>query len=121
MSRDKRYQHLLNGRRWWDVKRIVWQRAGGDCERCKRQGRVVPGVDCHHIRPVEDARTYDGPDGMVARCYDPNNVELLCIACHKEAHHQLRSQTRQGHLKTEANRTEQWLAKHLKGKNNSQT
>lgn len=114
MSRDKRYQKLMNARRWWEVKAIVKQRAGGDCEQCKQEGRVVPGVDCHHIRPVEAARTYDGPDGMVARCYDPENVRLLCVACHKEAHRQLRSQSKQAHLDAEANRTDDWLSRHIR-------
>ena len=114
MSRDKRYQHLFNSKRWHEVKAIVRARTGGDCEQCKQEGRVVAGVDFHHIRPVEAARTYDGPDGMVARCYDPNNVRLLCVACHKEAHRLLRSQTKQAHLDTEANRTATWLERHIK-------
>ena len=91
MSRDKRYQRLLNSPRWAEVKRIVWQRAGGLCERCKREGFITAGVDCHHIKPVEGAHTVDGPDGMRARAYNPENIELLCIACHIKTHQEMHS------------------------------
>jgi 5-methylcytosine-specific restriction endonuclease McrA len=91
MSRDKRYQKLLNSPRWAEVKRIVWQRAGGLCERCKRDGFITAGVDCHHIKPVEGAHTVDGPDGMKARAYNPENIELLCVACHIKTHQEMHS------------------------------
>lgn len=90
MSRDPRYQRLLNSRRWWEVKRIVWQRAGGLCEECRAQGYVVPGVDCHHIRPVETATS---PQEMERLAYDPQNIRLLCIPCHIKAHQAMRSHT----------------------------
>ena len=101
MSRDKRYQKLLNSPRWAEVKRIVWKRAGGLCERCKREGFVTPGVDCHHIKPVECAHTVDGPDGMRARAYNPENIELLCIKCHIKTHQEMLSHTRE---KVQANK-----------------
>jgi len=91
MSRSKEYQRLLNARRWAEVKAFVWRRAGGLCERCRREGIITQGRDCHHIRPVEQATTMDGPDGMRARAYDVNNIELLCIPCHIRAHEELRS------------------------------
>ena len=91
MSRNPRYQKMLNSRRWMEVKRIVWQRANGLCERCREEGFIRAGVDCHHIRPVEGAKTLEGPDGMIARCYDPNNIRLLCVACHIKTHQEMRS------------------------------
>ena len=112
MSRDKRYQKLLNSPRWAEVKRIVWQRAGGLCERCKRDGFIRAGVDCHHIKPVEGARTEDGPDGMKARCYDPDNIELLCVPCHIKTHQEMRSHTKeqvQANKKRGAERRASWL------------
>ena len=75
MSRSKDYQRLLNSRRWWDVKRMVWQRAGGLCEECLKQGIVTPGVDCHHIRPVESAHS---PQEMEHLCFNTDNIRLLC-------------------------------------------
>ena len=110
MSRNPQYQKLLNDRRWWEVKRVVWLRANGLCEECKQNGFVTPGVDCHHIRPVESAKT---DQEMEQLCYNPQNIRLLCIACHKKAHSELRSQTREGHIATEASRAEQWLNRHI--------
>lgn len=108
MSRDPRYQKLLNSPKWARVKRIVWQRAEGLCERCKREGQaegrrigdtdlardgyVTPGVDCHHIRPVEGAKT---EEGMRRRCYNVNNIELLCVPCHIKTHQEMRSHTKE--------------------------
>lgn len=99
MSRDKRYQKLLNSPRWGEVKRIVWRRAGGLCERCKREGiaeRGAPyiraGVDCHHIRPVESARD---EEEMRRLAYDVNNIELLCVPCHIKTHAEMRSHTKE--------------------------
>lgn len=110
MSRSKTYQQLLNDKRWWYIKATVWQRAGGLCERCKANGRITPGKDCHHIKPVEEARTYQE---MESRCYDISNVQLLCIDCHAEAHHELRSKTKEGHIRTEQARAASWLDAHL--------
>ena len=121
MSRDTRYQRLLNSRRWFEVKKIVWQRSGGLCERCRREGiaagilpdgYITPGVDCHHIKPVEGARTEDGPDGMKARCYDPDNIELLCVPCHIKTHQEMRSHTKeqvQANKARGAERRASWL------------
>ena len=92
MSRDKRYQHLLNSRRWWEVKSIVWKRAGGLCEDCREEGLIVPGVDCHHIVPVESART---EADMERLAYDPNNCRLLCVPCHIKTHQEMRSHTKE--------------------------
>jgi len=96
MSRDKRYQKLLNSKRWMEVKRLVWQRAGGLCERCKRDGiaergvpYITPGVDCHHKIPVESAKT---EQEMERLAYDwRNNIELLCVECHIKTHQEMRS------------------------------
>jgi 5-methylcytosine-specific restriction endonuclease McrA len=83
------------------VKRIVWQRAGGLCERCRREGiaagvlpdgYITPGVDCHHIKPVETART---EDEMRQLAYDISNIELLCVPCHIKTHQELRSHTKE--------------------------
>ena len=98
MSRDPRYQKLLNSKRWMKVKRQVWQRAEGLCERCKRDGiaergvpYITPGVDCHHKIPVESAKT---EQEMERLAYDVNNIELLfadtidqCLAVHSIVDH----------------------------------
>lgn len=90
MSRDPRYQGLLNSRRWLEVKAIVWKRAQGLCERCKAEGIITQGVDCHHIKPVESGRTVQEMEKL---CYDPNNIRLICVACHIKTHQEMRSHT----------------------------
>ena len=92
MSRDPRYQKLLNSKRWAEVKRIVWQRAGGLCERCKREGFIRAGVDCHHIKPVESAKT---EEEMRRLAYNVSNIELLCVPCHIKTHQEMRSHTKE--------------------------
>lgn len=115
MSRDKRYQNLLNDKRWAAVKRIVWQRTNGLCERCREEGiaagilpdgYIRPGVDCHHIRPVEGAKTLEGPDGMIARCYDPSNIRLLCVECHIKTHQEMLSHTKEKVAENKARKRE---------------
>lgn len=99
MSRDKNYQRLLNSPRWREVKTQVWRRAGGLCERCIREGKaagvpdgyITPGVDCHHIRPVESGRTVMEMEQL---CYNPDNIELLCVPCHIKTHQEMRSHCR---------------------------
>ena len=92
MSRDKRYQKLLNSKRWAEVKRFVWQRAGGLCERCKLEGFITAGVDCHHKVPVESAK----PEEEMRRlAYNVNNIELLCIPCHIKTHQEMYSHTKE--------------------------
>ena len=92
MSRDPRYQRLLNSKQWQEVKAIVWKRTNGLCEMCMKEGIVTGSgttqLDCHHIRPVEGATT---EDEMRARCYDDRNIELLCVACHIKTHQEMRS------------------------------
>ena len=106
MSRDKRYQSLLNSRRWMETKRIVWQRAKGLCEECARQGYVRAGKDCHHIIPIESSMTVAEMERL---CFDPNNVRLLCIEHHIEVHRQMHKGTKANR----AERTEQRLSRFM--------
>ena len=95
MSRDKRYQRLLNDKRWWGdggVKVQVWRRANGLCEECAKQGIVTPGVDVHHIRPVEQAKTVQEMERLA---YNPANCQLLCIPCHIKVHQEMRTHTKE--------------------------
>ena len=87
------HMRMLNDKRWRDTKRIVWERAQGLCEWCKRDGYIVPGVDCHHIIPFESAKTQAEMERL---CYDATgNVVLLCVSCHVKAHVELRSKTKE--------------------------
>lgn len=94
---------MLNDKRWAMTKRIVWNRAQGLCEWCKRDGYVTAGIDCHHIIPFESAKT---KEEMERLCYDPNNCALLCIQCHVKVHKELGSKTKE---KVKARRDERFL------------
>ena len=116
MSRDPRYQKLLNSKQWQMVKAFVWKRANGCCEMCMKEGIITGSLtkqlDCHHIRPVEGAHTVEGPDGMKARCYDPNNIMLVCQDCHIKIHTEAKSHTKgqvQANKKRGAERRASWL------------
>lgn len=112
MSRDKNYQRLLNAPQWAKVKAIVKARAGGLCERCKAEGYITPGVDCHHIVPVESGKTLAEMERL---CYDwQHNIQLLCVPCHIKTHAEQRSHSKEAHKQRENDRLSQWIAKNSK-------
>ena len=94
MSRDPRYQKLLNDKRWKLLRAAVFRRTNGLCEMCLKEGIITPGVDVHHIRPVEQAKTVQEMERLA---YDPNNCQLLCIPCHIKTHQEMRSHTKEYH------------------------
>jgi len=116
MSRNKDYQRLLNSPQWAKVKAIVKARAGGLCERCKAEGiaergvpYITPGVDCHHIVPVESGKTLAE---MQRLCYDwQHNIQLLCVPCHIKTHAEQRSHSKEAHKQRENDRLSQWIAR----------
>ena len=87
MSRDKRYQRLLNDRRWKELRRSYLQQHPL-CERCQREGFVTAAVDVHHKTPVESAKT---EQEMERLAYNPANLEALCIPCHIKTHQEMHS------------------------------
>ena len=96
MSRDPRYQKLLNSKQWQEVKAIVWKRANGLCEMCMKEGIVTGSgttqLDCHHIVPVESGRTVQEMERL---CYDVNNIMLVCQDCHIKIHTEAKSHTKE--------------------------
>lgn len=84
---------MLNDKRWRETKRVVWSRARGLCEWCRRDGEekgirggyIRAGVDCHHLIPFESAKTTAEAERL---CYDPHNVVLLCVEHHRKEHNQ---------------------------------
>ena len=87
MSRDPRYQRLLNDRRWKELRRSYLQQHPL-CERCQREGFVTAAVDVHHKTPVESAKT---EQEMERLAYNPANLEALCIPCHIKTHQEMHS------------------------------
>ena len=92
MSRDPRYQKLLNDKRWKLLRAEVFRRSNGLCELCKAEGFITPGVDVHHIRPVEQAKTVQEMERLA---YNPANCQLLCVPCHIKVHQDMRTHTKE--------------------------
>ena len=129
MSRSRyRPEHMkmLNDKRWAATKAIVWARAKGRCEWCKRDGQEYGrkignerlarfgwyrgGVDCHHIIPFESAKTQAEMERL---CYDPNNCVLLCVEHHTKAHIELMSKTKEKVKERREQSFERWKDKLL--------
>ena len=103
------HMRMLNDRRWVETKRIVWQRAGGLCEWCKRDGYITAGRDCHHIVPFESAKTQAEMERL---CYDADhNVVLLCVPCHIKAHKEMGSKKKEAVQARRSERFERWKEK----------
>jgi len=93
MSRDPRYQRLLNSPRWKNIRRAYLQQHPL-CERCEREGFVRSAVDVHHKKPVESAKTEQEMERL-AYNLEGNNLEALCIPCHIKTHQEMRSHTKE--------------------------
>jgi 5-methylcytosine-specific restriction endonuclease McrA len=107
---------MFNDKRWPGIKAYVWQRDGGLCRVCKREG-IEAGVDggyiksgfaCHHIIPFESAKTQAEMERL---CYDPANIALLCIPCHVKAHKEMGSKTKAAQKERREQRFERWKDK----------
>ena len=104
MSRNKEYQRLLNSKRWKELREWKLQQ-NPLCELCQAEGYVTSAIDIHHKTPVESART---PQEMEALCFNPSNLQSLCIPCHQRVHREARSHTTSAHLQRERDRLERW-------------
>ena len=110
MSRDPKYQRLLNSKRW-KLLRQEYLRAHPLCEQCKAEGLIRSAIDVHHKIPVESART---PQEMEQLCFNPLNLQALCISCHAKIHREAKSHTKEAHQQREDERLERWINKHNK-------
>ena len=111
MSRDKDYQRLLNSRRWKELRQWKLQH-NPLCEMCEAEGKVVAAIDIHHIRPVAGNLRE-----MERLCFDPCNLQSLCIDHHIEVHQRERSHTKAAHQARQSEVVDRWLAKHQQKKN----
>ena len=106
MSRNKDYQHLLNSKRWKQLREWKLQQ-NPLCELCEAEGFVRSAIDVHHKTPVESAST---PQEMEQLCFTPSNLQALCISCHSKVHREARSHTKASHQQRERDRFERWKA-----------
>ena len=82
---------FYNSTPWKHMRKFVQQRDNGECQECKRQGKVF--IDTyeknksgkrkkiklivHHIKELEFYPELD---------LDPSNLELICVNCHNKEH-----------------------------------
>ena len=108
MSRSREYQKLLNSRRWKELR--AWKlRTTPLCEQCKEEGFFRSAIDCHHIVPVESARTQEEMERI---CFDPANLRALCIPCHMKVHKEMGKGTRLLTMERKSDALERWKAQH---------
>ena len=113
MSRNRYYQHLLNSKRWKEMRQR-YLRAHPLCERCQAEGKISSAVDVHHIIPVESAKYIAEMEQL---CFDDgNNLQALCIPCHIKTHQEQRSHSKEAHKQREDDRLLQWIDRQSKRK-----
>ena len=114
MSRDPKYQKLLNSKRWKQL-RMAYLQKHPLCERCHREGIEQRGkpyrrsaIDVHHKVPVESAHSIQEMEQLA---FDWHNLQALCIPCHIKAHAEQRSHSKEAHRQREDDRLERWKAR----------
>ena len=110
MSRDPRYQRLLNSKRW-KLLRQEYLRAHPLCERCKREGYVRSAIDVHHKVPVESAHSIQEMEQLT---YDWNNLQALCIPCHVKTHKEMGKNKKENVIERKQTALQRWIDKQSK-------
>lgn len=105
MSRDPRYQKLLNSKRWKELRRQYLQ-AHPLCERCEAEGYVRSAVDLHHVVPVETGKTQQEMERLA---FDIHNLRALCIPCHIATHKEMGKGTKGNRKEREDQRQARWM------------
>ena len=72
--------HYYLAPRWRAVRRVVFERAGHACERCREAGRIGPAMIVHHVPELETLLA-EGKDP-----YEPQFLQAVCRQCHADAH-----------------------------------
>ena len=124
MSRDPKYQKLLNQKRWKQL-RMEYLQEHPLCERCYREGIEQRGkpyirsaIDVHHKVPVESAHTIQEMEALCFNEAPEQRLEALCIPCHIKAHAEQRSHSKEAHQQREDDRMQRWIERQSKPKNN---
>lgn len=75
---------FYHSRPWKNLRELIFRRDKGLCQRCKRHGKIETGKIVHHIIPLTPDNINDPAVSLNA-----DNCELVCKACHEEAHREL--------------------------------
>ena len=94
------HDKMFNDKRWPAIKAFVWQRDGGLCRVCKREGQeagvedgyIKSGFACHHVIPFESAKSKAEMERLFL---DTNNIILVCKDCHARIHREMKSHTKE--------------------------
>lgn len=73
---------IYNSTRWRKIRTLHLQ-ANPLCEECKRQGRITPAEEVHHIVSFMSVQ----PAKRIEVAYDLSNLESICKVCHQKEHH----------------------------------
>lgn len=69
--KEQGWYHTTAHRKW---RKLVMQKCNWLCQECKRNGKITPATEAHHIIPLDER-----PDlGL-----DVDNGEALCWDCHE--------------------------------------
>ena len=120
MSRDPKYQKLLNSKRWKQL-RMAYLQKHPLCERCYREGIEQRGkpyirsaIDVHHVIPVESANTIQE---MEALCFNEaagQRLEALCIPCHVKTHKEMGKNKKENVKERKQIALQRWIDKQTK-------
>lgn len=110
MSRDPRYQRLLNSKRW-KLLRQEYLRAHPLCERCKADGLIRSAIDVHHKVPVESAHTLMEMEQLA---FDWHNLQALCIPCHAKTHKEMGKNKKENVKERKDIRLQRWIERQSK-------
>ena len=117
MSRDPKYQKLLNSKRWKQL-RMAYLQEHPLCERCYREGIEQMGkpyirsaIDVHHNVPVESAHTIQEMEQLA---YDWNNLQALCIPCHVKTHKEMGKNKKENVKERKQTALQRWIDKQAK-------
>lgn len=86
-KKQKKEQDIAYNRRRGSVSKLgydrIWEKVRGAklldsplCEVCKKEGRLTPAEEVHHIVPIRD-----GGD-----VYSSDNLMSICHSCHMKEH-----------------------------------
>lgn len=82
MAKDKDYIQLIHANRWVRLRKHILS-IYPLCQDCREAGRIEAATEVHHVRPVEEAITFDEKRRLM---YDERNLRALCHNCHVKAH-----------------------------------
>ena len=72
---------LYNTKKWQRMRKYVWQRDKGLCQRCLKNGIIKQGEAVHHIVAITPDNVYDENISL-----NPDNLVTLCRECHEAMH-----------------------------------